>query len=277
MTVKNTGNRHGKLKTALALFLLFGSLFYKTHSLAGAPRYDFFYFNPDSLQSNLDLLKKEFDTFFAETNNPIYFQPFAHLLDFEKTAKESKPAFLIVPAWYFKKFGRELNLKPLLIPVRQNATTYQKVLLTTSDSGIELANLGNHTMAMTTMGPDAPAILENILSAGRKINISTLNIVVVPKDTDALFALILGQVDLALVAKGNIDQLKKINPRIVQSVRPLHVSKPVSLPLLCYIENMVSEKETEKLKDTFMGEQTGKERQRIMEMLKIDGWKKYTK
>ena len=168
---------------------------------------NFYYFNPDSPQSNLNLLKQEMDRFFDHNQYPVTFQPFAHFLDFDKGIKQDHPDFLFLPKWYVTEYGEKLNIRPILTPVRDGSISYQKVMLTATGSLFHAERLTNQSLAMTSMGSDSEVSLREIFKS-QGFAAQDINIVQVPKDSDALFALILGQVDLALVTRSNLEILQ---------------------------------------------------------------------
>lgn len=243
------------------------------NSFAG-PQHKFYYFNPDSLQSNLSNLKREMDNYFSRTDFAVIFQPFAHRVDLEQAMNTNVPSFLLVPEWFLKAYGEEFHIRPLLIPIRNGKKTYHKVLLASSHLSFDIKNIKNKSLAMTTMGDSGEDILNNILFRDSGLTARDVNIVYVPKDSDALFALALGQVDMAFVVKETIEKISSINPRITQSIRPLITSSEISMPILGYIEGVVSDDEIRKFKEIFMNKSDQKI---IMEMLKIDDWQIYTK
>lgn len=204
---------------------------------------------------------------------PVVFQSFAHLLDFDKKIREQKPAFLLIPEWYLKNYGNRLKLRPFLVPARNNRTTYRKVLLINKSSGISFQNLENLTMAMTTMGPYGESILNRTLFGRRGADVRRLNIVTVSKDSDALFALYLGQVDMALVTEQLVEQINNLNPGILNSLIPLDETQPFPMPVICYIEGSVSTDELRKMKEVFIEMGKRKNDCKVMEMLQIDEWK----
>lgn len=235
----------------------------------------FYYFNPDSTLTNMISLKAEMDSFLEQTGFQLAFSPFAKLKDFDRLTREDLPEFVLLPKWYWEKNGEALQLVPLLIPSRKDSSTYQKVLLTIKDSEVEVTKLEKKTMAMTTMGPDGEELLNKILFSQLNSNSNQLNMVETPKDSDALFALVLGQVDLALVGKENIEQVRKINPKLIERVRPLAETTPISLPLLCCRKGSATPAQIETMKNLLVAS-NGKS-VKIMEMLQIDAWHAYTK
>jgi len=242
--------------------------------IASADRHtlELYYFNPDSPQNNLLRLKRNMDDFLTENDIPISFQPFAHLVDLENRLKAKPPAFLFVPQWYFVKYGTRLNLRPLLIPVRKGTAFYRKILLGMKNTSFKRIPRPHATMAMTSMGPDGNTTLDSILFSPHGVAARDINAIIVPKDADALFALALGQVDMALVVKENMDQIAKVNPGILQSVRPLLESKPIPMPLLCYIEGIAPPSAIQELKSLLLGGAAQERYATIMEMLQINGW-----
>jgi hypothetical protein len=256
----------------IVLIILFLAVFAYGTAAAGHYSAELFYFNPDSPQNNLSRLKRNMDGFLSSANIPITFQPFTHLVDLENQLKAKPPAFLFVPQWYFEKHGAILNLHPLLIPIRKGTASYRKILLGMKNASFNRVRGPQATLAMTSMGPDGNTTLNSILFSPHGVAARNINAIIVPKDADALFALALGQVDMALVVKENMDLIAKINPNILQSVHPLLESKPIPMPLLCYIEGVASPSTVQELKGLLLDGRARESYATIMEMLQINGW-----
>lgn len=256
--------------------LFISLIFFSALSISGAEaKPGFYFFSPDSSQSNLGLLKREVDTFFSKAGYGIEFQCFAHQIDFDKRIKQVQAEYFFIPEWYINKYGGNLKLKKLLKPMRKGGSSYNKVLLVKKISAITMENLDGHSLAMTTMGPDGGEILKKILFPGGNFK-GKLRTVVVPKDTDALFALALGQVEMALVSKENLDQISKILPKIIETVKPLTDTAPIPMPAICYSEGKVDSAELELFKKIFTSPAEKDIRVKFMEMLKIDEFKAVT-
>jgi ABC transporter, phosphonate, periplasmic substrate-binding protein len=262
--------RHSR--AIIPILLLLAAFIYGT---AGAEHYpaELFYFSPDSPQNNLSRLKRNMDDLLSSAGISITFQPFTHLVDLENQLKVKPPAFLFIPQWYFDKNGARLHLHPLLVPVRKGIASYRKILVGMKNTNLTRIRMPHITMAMTSMGPDGETALDSILFSSHGVAAHNINAIIVPKDADALFALALGQVDMALVVKENMDLIAKINPNILQSIHPLLESKPIPMPLLCYTEGVAPPAAVKELKNLLLN---GGEREGyaiIMEMLQINGWK----
>ena len=263
---------------SLTLFLFWGgnSVCISTVNSNSGFIKEFYYFNPDSPQSNLGQLKNEFETYFSNNNFSCSFQPFTHFVDFHRLSRERRPSFILVPEWYLHKYGKELGLHPLLIQVRNGLTFYEKILLTSKTSVSEIKDYDTVPFAMTSMGPNGQTTSVKELVAGELISVQQLNIINVPKDLDAILALVLGQVKMALVAQDNLQIISSVNPRITQTIQRLDKSIRVSMPVLCYLEGRVKSDDIEKLVQTFRQMTAEKPRNRIMEMLQIDDWQNFT-
>jgi hypothetical protein len=237
----------------------------------------FYYFNPDSSQSNLARLKQEMEHFLTRNGLSIYFQPFAKYHDFHRELTENMPAFAFLPEWYFQQNKKSSQLRPLLQPVRNGQTTYRKVLLTSQDATLTLQNLHNKTLAMTTMGQEGSDLLDTLIFNKYKLKSNALNIISTPKDSDALFALAVHQVDAALVSENNLQKIGEINPRILQIVRSLGKSQPIPLPILCAGKKDVLQETITTLKKIFLEARRSNDSKKIMEMLQVDAWHNYSK
>lgn len=236
-----------------------------------------YFFNPDSALSNLGRLKLEMETLFDRSGYQVSFQAFAYQTDFDAKICELQPKFLFAPEWYIKKFGRKLKIKPFLVPVYKGATTYRKVLLVAKSSRITLDSIETHSLAMTSVGPDISAFLYQGLFPVHCKKTCPFHPVIVPKSTDALFALFLGHVDLALVVQEHLANLEKMLPRIIGGVRPLVLSKPIPMPMLCYSEELVAQAEVEKFKAVFLDAANKEIRCNLSELLEIDEWQETSK
>ena len=233
---------------------------------------DLFYFNPDSVQFNFSLLKKEVDQFFQNTNFEIHFQAFSQQADFDRLILQRRPALVLVPAWYYAQHGKELGLTPLLTPLNNGQPSYSKVLLIRATTPAKTIDIAGKTVASTTMGTKTSEQLGRFFSNGHPVDFSTSHLITTPKDADALFALVLGQVDLAVVGKETIREVGGSNQKILDAVREVIPSKPMPLPLLCMTGGAMKKDEIERLQRTLVEGGNRTPRPSFMTMLQFDGW-----
>jgi hypothetical protein len=259
----------GRTRVALLALLFLLCAPQLTGSAASA---HFFYFNPDAAQSNLSGLKQSMDTYLTAGGFSYSFQPFARFRDFDKQVKETHPALLFLPGWYLKQDGNDKKFKPFMVPVHGSASTYRKVLLVAADSPLSTDSLTNATIAMTPVGSAGMTMLNEAIFKGNGINPESLNFITTAKDSDALFALTLGQVKAALISEENLKAIGEINPQILKTVKTLAVSQPIPLPVLCYAEGAVAMADLDKLRQSLLAGKSNKDTAQLMELLDIDAW-----
>jgi len=237
------------------------------------PPSHFLYFNPDSIHNNLSGLKEAMDSFLSASGFTFSFQPFARFHDFDREVRSDSPAFLFLPEWYLHQDGNDKRFKPFLIPVRQGATTYRKVLLVAADSALTTEKLAGTTIAMTPVGQAGLAVLDEAIFKRIGLRGKELNFITTAKDSDALFALALRQGKAALVSQDNLEHIGNINPRLLKTVKILAVSDPLPLPVLCYTYGAVPAGEVERMRKVLLAGKDGGKAARVMEMLQIDSWR----
>lgn len=159
-----------------------------------------------------------------------------------------------------------------MTPVCQGETHYQKVLLVGADSDLTPSKLVGPTIAMTPVGPAGMTMLNEAIFKDNGLDGNSLNFITTTKDSDALFALALGQVKAALISQDNLERIGKINPNILKTVKILAVSSPIPLPVLCYAEGALTPSELEKLRNSLLAGKTDKNTSQLMELLNIDAW-----
>jgi len=257
----------------VASLLIFLALLCLPQLTGSAALANFFYFNPDSSHSNLSGLKQLMDTFLSSEGFSLSFQPFTRFRDFDRQVKESKPSFLFLPEWYLRQDGNDQRFKPFMVPVHGGETTYRKALLVAANSTLTADKLAGPTIAMTPVGPAGMAMLNEVIFKENGLDGNQLNFITTSKDSDALFALALGQVQAALISEENLKHIAALNPRILKNVKTLAVSKPIPLPVLCYAEGNVKPAEVEKLRKSLLNGKQDKKTAQIMELLNIDAWK----
>lgn len=237
-----------------------------------AEQLQFYYFNPDSIQSNLRQLKSHMDTVLQKNEIQASFQPFAHLSDLDNQIRKNQPTLLYVPYWYFERYGNELGLQPLLTSWRNDKPDYQKKLITNILPRQNFGHQISKTLAMTTMGPDNTSILNRLTYYNDTNKTGQYNIIEVPKDADAVFAVALGQVDSALVSSSILQLLEKRNPKLISSIQIIAETQPINLPVLCYLKGTIKDKQLEMLRQQFQKD-ASMEGRNIPKILGIDTWR----
>jgi ABC-type phosphate/phosphonate transport system substrate-binding protein len=255
------------------LCVCFGTLC-SIFAVYAASRLNFFYYNPDSVQSNLAVLTDGFGNYLKESGLDATFQAFAQKADFDKLIKDQKPNLVLVPSWYYQQYGESLGLIPILAALENGKPSYTKVLLVHKAKPFSAKELQGKTVAMTTMGPNTEEILNKQYFKEQGVDFSTMNIIITSKDADAFFALALGQVDAALVGQTTLATIGGMNQRLVEVTQAVLVSDPVPTPILCMLPGAKNDIERAKLEKIFLNGSGGGNLPSYMEILQINGWQK---
>lgn len=235
-----------------------------------------YYYFPDSPHVNTSTLKNEIELFFAQMDCAVTFQPFTFLADLEQSLQAAPPDFLFLPQGYVASFRKYLNLKPFLVPTRKGVRSYDKIILQAKDSLLTPESVARAAVAMTQSDPENRNLISTLLSETMDARLGNLRIVLVSKDADAIFALALGQVDLALVSQVNFDLIGAINPRLTRTVQKVLRPLAVNMPILCIVEGRATAEQVRKLQNILMGENTRQSTKIFWDMLRIDGWQTFT-
>ena len=266
-------NRYVKsISINISVLLMLFYLLFLASTIRSASTANFYYFNPDSAHSNFINLKQMMDKFLRTEGLTFSFQPFNRFLDFDRQVREKRPALLYLPEWYLKQDGNDKKYKPFLVPVSHGVTTYRKVLLVAADSALTKEKLANVTIAMTPVGPAGMTLLNEAIFKANGLDANRLKFITTTKDADALFALALGQVPAALISQNTMDRIGKLNPQILKNVKPLAVSAPLPMPMLCYAEGAIEVAEIKKIRNTLLMGKQDKNVAQLMEMLDVDAW-----
>ncbi len=241
-----------------------------THSIS---EIDFFYFFPDSVQSNFSLLKQKVDSFLNKEEFGGQFQAFTHEVDFERLVRERKPGMVLVPVWYYDRHGESLALKPLLTSLRQGQANYTKVLLIRKKAALSGRRLDDKTVAVTNMGPNTGQQLNHYFRKSEGVDFSRSNIIITPKDADAFYALLLGQVDAAVVGRKTIQAVIRTNPHLEKLVLELAASEPIPMPMICVTAGVMDAQRVDQLKQLLLRSGEQSPLPSFMQMLHISGWK----
>lgn len=239
-----------------------------------AGKLEFYYFNPDSVQSNFSLLSRGFGNFLKQAGLDASFQAFAQKSDFDQRIKDKRPDLVLVPAWYFQQYGQTLGLTPLLASLENGKPNYTKILMVRKAEPFTVDQLKGRTVAMTTMGPNTEELLNENYFKDQGVDFSAMNIIVTPKDADALYALALGQVDAALVGEATLTMVGSANKRLLEATKELVASAPVPTPLLCALPGSADKVEVTRMKEILLEENGKGPLPKHTDMLHINGWQK---
>lgn len=269
-------NRYIAIVTLLFLSLLLSPAYPSLSASSAAQPVNFYFYYPDSILTNLSRLTQYIGLLFKKGPDQVLFQAFHHKVDFDRMFKITQPSLVLLPEWYYRDFGKELGITPVLTPTRDGKAEYTKVLLVQKHKPLRLDELSDRTLAMTPLGPNAVDYLNNDLFNEHDFDFSTCRITTVGKDANALFALVLGQVDAAIVGTDTLSLMWKMNRKVVDSVKVLAKSQPVPMPLLCVLNEDKANEEVTRITQLILDQAGQQALPEVMELLNIDGWQKIT-
>ena len=226
-----------------------------------------YHYDPDSSPHDPGKFKAVVNAFFQSIDVDLRFQPFRARVDLERQLRERPPRYLLVSADFLEHHGKRLGLRPLLVPTRRGKDTFHKVLVT-RQVGLEQIQLAGRSLA--AVGLASEAAFDSHLGP-LKVSARELRVVSVSKDVDALLALALGQVDVALVRPESIERVAKVNPLAVEGLRTLYRTRPLRLPRLCRVGEPVGPPSA-KLVAGLQAAMSSRIGRRAMRILGFDGW-----
>lgn len=227
------------------------------------------FFSPETNINNFSTLKGEFDGYFAD-NGGCKFQPFSNRETFEQFLASPRNRLFLMSGWHFRQLRDRTDLDPVMVGTLQSRTTQRRLLVARREAaspeslrGAKVATAGSREYTLT--------LLTEMLGAERQDLIASFQILVVPKDIDALMSIGYGLAQAAVTTEGGLEKLQKINPRQAGLLQPLITGKEASYPIIVApkkrgleIEEMFS------VLNRMGADAEGRQRLRL---LGLDGWR----
>ena len=186
-----------------------------------------FFYSPETNVNNFSVLKGEFDALLAE-HGGHKFQPFSDRATFEQQLAAQPRGLFLLSSWHYKLLAAKAKLDPLLVGQAKGKPTQKHQLFS---KVAQLADLRSQKIA-TAGTRDYTLTLLNEMFPGQQALIDTLNILVVPKDIDALMAVGFGAAKGAVATENGADKLAKLNPKQLEGLRHIGNGRESLLPVL---------------------------------------------
>lgn len=186
-----------------------------------------FFYSPETNVNNFSVLKGEFDTFLA-SHGGHRFQPFSHRETFESRLAEGAEGLFLLSSWHYTQLATRHKLIPLLVG-RARGGAIQRHLLFGQDP--DPASLRGQRIATAGTRDFARTLLREMLP-GQDDLVDSFDLLVVPKDIDALMAVGFGAAKAAIATEGGAEKLSRINPKQSQSLRPVGKARESLLPVV---------------------------------------------
>jgi hypothetical protein len=228
-----------------------------------------YFYSPETSVDNYGSLKAEFDSYLSR-HGTFTFQPFSDRETFEEFSLGKTNCLLIISSWHFASLRKRTSMEPLLVGVLGSKTTQRRILCASRSVGsVDL--LKGERIAAAGTDEHARTILRDMLRTSTALA-DPLNILVVPKDIDALMAVSFRVARASLTTEESLARLGQINPKQHAQLQILAISEEVLLPI---VASKGASMGTGHLAEIMrrMPEQT--EGRRLLRMLGVESFKAY--
>ncbi len=192
------------------MVVLLAHFFCLSSACSGSTKPALHFYIPESNINNFALLKDEFDSYLIATA-AFEFHPFSSRALFEQHFTNLDGIAFLVSSWYFRELKKDFSIDPILIGIAKGKST-QKYYLCKRGPIIEEEVIHGAKIASATNRTFTINVLQEILSLPNTEPISTVRIIFVPKDIDALMSIEFGIVDYAIVAAPSLEDYARISP-----------------------------------------------------------------
>ena len=233
-------------------------------------------YNPDLTFAHIETFTTTVTNYLesrSNDDNELALEFFRKNEDLETYIAEESPSFAIFSSWYYVNNKKLYDANPLLIASKDHKTYYNKIIYVHKDSDIkQLEDLKGKTLALASSGKRDYLYLDKVIFKEEINSKSSLIVIAVPKDMDALLALVMQQVDAALVTAESYELLKESAPTYLEDIEAFYISPPIPMPILCTLEENISQETINHIQDVFLTMDENSLGIESMELLQIDKW-----
>lgn len=231
-----------------------------------------YFYNSETNINNYVSLKIAFDTYLSKFGG-FRFQPFSNKDVFEKTLMETQDGGFLLSSWHYHILQKKVSITPVLVGISHGKSTQRKVLSAKKQiNKFELLKGGRIASAATEAY--TRTILSQILGDDSAGILAQIELILVPKDIDALMAVGFGMADAALTTEDSLENLAKINQKQYSLLTRLGVSEKQFLTLVVVPNKATASAEV--LLDILEGMDQAPEGESRLKMLGLDGWRRLT-
>jgi len=228
-----------------------------------------YFYNPEISITRNAVLKNTFDLY-LETQGAYQFQPVDNKETFEALIKNKNNAIFMMSNWHYLQLKKTPLLQTSTLVLRgtkNGQDTYHKILVG------KQPKLDLQTMSLATSGNEeySRSVLSDIYSKQSIDQFSSLNVLEVPKDIDALMAVGFGLADAALTTKSSLDKLSTLYNQQNQTLHILGESN--ALKRLAVVFKEIPQLEHHQIQSTLKQMIKSKKGKRGLNMLGLDDWR----
>lgn len=179
-----------------------------------------YFHNPEVSTVRNEVLKTVMDRYLVEKGD-FSFQPVAMADTFESLLTTQESALFILPSWYFEQLReRDPSLKARLLGMKQRRSSYHKVLVSAETQLPETHPI----VAIAGTEEHGQRLLQSMLG---KTSAQGVQLLIVPKDIDALMSLQFGLADAALTRESSLRTYAALNQDTHKVFKELGRSPPI--------------------------------------------------
>ena len=195
-----------------------------------------YFYSPETNVNNFSVLKGEFDTLLAPLGGHR-FQPFSDRDTFESRIAAGARGLFLLSSWHYSQIAGRYALDPLLIGHTRGKAVQKHHLFSQTSN---LADLRGQKIATAGSRDFALNLLNDILPGQQEL-IATWNLLVVPKDIDALMAVGFGAARAAIATENGAEKLAKLNQKQRENLKQIGSGRESLLPVLAAPRNSGSD------------------------------------
>jgi len=256
----------------LAFIMIFLPLFGAERGAAETPGaiITIYFYNSDVNLNNYSAVKARFDRYLSQFG-AYRFQPFNKEDIFENVARTMKaPGVLVLSSRHYRALNQNLPMTPLLIGLRKGKNCYRKNLLAKSPLS-NIQELREAVVASSGSREGTHSLLKEMIGQGSEDIVSTIRVLEVPKDIDALFSMDFGLARCAVATKESVRQMEEHMGRKSPLV-PLYESQEIMMPVAVALKSLRTNEAVEKLLGIMKQMKADVEGRECLALLSIDEW-----
>jgi len=255
---------------SLPIFLVLFPLLFTFPDKACCQQTNIYYFNPDC-GSNMLQLSTLFSEIAAENENEQF--SLVPLPNMASLRNDYSTGPLIISSQYLVNDLSKPQMISLLQSSRKGKIFHTKILI--GRKGLDQKKgITGKTISITSLSLQAEEIVLNTLFRGYKGRTEKTHLLSVPRDSDALLALVFNQVDGAFIEPETMDLLNQINPTIKEELLIFHTSGYLSLPEVFVDPAQCNASCQQNLEDFFLSLHNNPNGLRLLEKMGIDHWQR---
>ncbi|MCP5205570.1 MAG: PhnD/SsuA/transferrin family substrate-binding protein [Hahellaceae bacterium] len=229
-----------------------------------------YFYNPETSINRNVVLKNTLDAY-LHSQGDYQFQPVDNADVFEQLVVNDRSALFVMSSWQFEQLTTRASIVPVLRGRKEGRDTYRKLLVRDSQSKSALRLAG---MTIATSGSESysRSILRTMFPEDSAANVAKVNILVVPKDIDALMAVGFGLADAAMATELSLEKLSMLYRSQHQKLEIVGQSQPLKRLLVVSPQNP-----TLRLSQALQAVEVMPESEKGrtgLSMLGLDGWQR---